>query len=150
MPKRKKGGYNNTRRKVTKNTELKYRDPEIGQKYARVKKPRGSCTFTVETIDGVLVHSSLAGRLRKKNCRISENDLVLIEPLTEHDDGNHIIIFKYSKGQEKILSNEGHLAIVVEEAKEKPNEDIAWEFEGDEKDNVAPVVELDENMIDDI
>ena len=150
MPKKKKGGYNNTRRKITKNTELKYRDPEIGQKYARVKQARGSCRFTVETIDGVLVHCSLAGRLRKKNCRINTEDLVLIEPLTEHDEGNHIIIFKYSKGQMKILSNEGQLAVVVEEVKEKQNNDIAWEFEGDEKDNVIPVVKLDENMIDDI
>lgn len=148
MPKRKKGGHNNTRSKnASKTIEIKYKNVELGEKYARVTQPRGSCKFTVETLDGTLIHTSLTGKLRKRG-RINVGDLVLIEPLTENDSGNHIIIFKYTKSQEKILSNEGQLAVVVEQKADV--EDLGYQFEGDEEVKVEKVVEINEDMIDNI
>ena len=107
MPKKKKGGHNNTRVKLH-NYEIKY--AESGQYYAIIKDRRGSpngrLTFGVETMIGEARVAS-AGKTLSKQSRFQIGDYIIIAPLSSiNENGNYEILFHYNKSQAIILETE--------------------------------------------
>jgi hypothetical protein len=107
MPKKKKGGHNNTRVKLH-NCEIKY--AESGQYYAIIKDKRGSpngrLTFGVETMIGEARVAS-AGKTLSKQSRFQIGDYVVIAPLSSiNENGHYEILFHYNKFQATILETE--------------------------------------------
>ena len=143
MPPKKKGG--NNRRFGPKTTTIEYADLSIGQHYAYVEKAYGNCQFEVTTINGDSRKSSLCGKLKRRG-RICMKDLVLIEPISEDENGQHVIIFKYAPGQKSILQKEGYLKAVEEKKETHPKDDFL--FEGEEVKENETIIELDENFVD--
>ena len=99
-PKKKKN--NNTRNK--RNFELTYADKNIGQEYGYVDKLFGNCHFKVISIGKEERVASLSG-IMKKRCRVREQDLVLMEPMSDGESAKYQIIFRYTQDQKKILYN---------------------------------------------
>tara|TARA_A100001015_G_C15033792_1_gene734751 strand:- start:2625 stop:3056 length:432 start_codon:yes stop_codon:yes gene_type:complete len=143
MPPKKKGP---SKRKNIKKTELIYK--KLDQEYGQVKRGFGNCNFEVETIKGESKHCSLKGLL-KKRVKIREGDLVLIEPLTESENGNYIIIFRYTQEQKKILEKEKQLIIIKEEERNE-TEGFAFEDATSYDDVMNTIDQLDEDFIDNL
>jgi initiation factor 1A len=108
MPKKKLG--NNVRRFATKQMPIEYAEP--GQSYAIVEGIHGNCHFTVMLTNNEKKTASLTGSMQKK-CRVKIQDLVLIEPISEKENGKYKIIFKYTPAQKHILEQEGLLNFVA-------------------------------------
>jgi initiation factor 1A len=109
MPPKKKGN-NVTRRFAPKKLPIEYAEP--GQLYAVVETVHGNCHFTVITTTNDKKVASLTGAV-KKNGRVKTQDLVLIEPIGENENGKYQIIFKYTPIQRKILEQEGKLIFSI-------------------------------------
>ena len=142
-PKKKK--FNNTRNKKT--FDIVYADQNIGQEYGYVEKLFGNCHFKVMSIQNEERVASLTGIMKKK-CRVREQDLVLMEPLTDSDNGKYLIIFRYTQDQKKILEKEGKLKKV--ETEQEETNTTGFMFEGEEETNKNETLDVDEWFIDDI
>ena len=112
-PKKKKN--NNTRNKMLKGIDIVYADSNLSQEYGYVNKTFGNCHFKVTNIHGEERVASLCGVIKKK-CRVCVDDLVLMEPLSECEEGKFQIIFRYTKDQKRILEKEGQLKKVEVES----------------------------------
>ncbi len=147
MPRKSRYGGNKKRRgRITKNKSIVYADSSIGQLYGTVDKALGNCHFNITTLNEETKVASLSGTLKKCG-RVKKPDLVLIEPLTENEDGKYKIIFKYTPKQKSNLEKEGRLKVIKEEVKdEQENNGIV--FEGDEKENQDQVLEINEDFVD--
>lgn len=142
-PKKKKN--NNTRNK--RSYDITYADNTIGQEYGYVEKLFGNCHFKVISIENEERVASLSG-IMKKRCRVREQDLVLMEPMTEGENAKYQIIFRYTQDQKKILEKEGKLKKVEVE---KPKvEDNMFMFEGDQEKVENETKDVDEWFIDEI
>ena len=95
---------------MPKNIALRYKDDNIGEKYAIVTKNNGN-NFTVELLDGTVKQVSVQGKLCRgpKKTKILPNDYVLIEPIDNPLTGKWIIVHKYTKKNTTQLKKEGHI-----------------------------------------
>jgi len=157
MPKHKKGN-NNTRRTAPKRFPIEYANKDLGQEYGIVSEALGNCHFKINTTNNETKIASLCGTI-KRSGKIRIGDLVLIEPLTDNNNGKYQIIFRYTPDQKKILENEGHLIkIIIPDINEFNDDDDddddepTFAFESDEKEKkLEKTVEIiNDNFIDDI
>jgi initiation factor 1A len=159
MPKRKQGGINNTRPKrcPIKWMPIEYADSKVGQLYAIVDKPLGSCQFSVITLNNDTKLAAPRGTIAKQG-RIRKGDWVIIEPLSTKEAGKYQIIFKYTAEQYKCLEKEGLLKkidIPVEEPQiiastfNVVKKDDGFCFAGEEED-IRKMLNIDDDFIDDI
>lgn len=142
-PKKKK--FNNTRNKKT--FDIIYADKSIGQEYGYIEKLFGNCHFKVMSIENEERVASLTGIMKKK-CRVRENDLVLMEPMSDGENSKYLIIFRYTQDQKKILQKEGKLQKV--EIIEEDNNNNNLMFEGEEEIVQNETLDVNESFIDDI
>lgn len=100
---------------MPKNIALRYKDVNVGERYAIVTKNNGN-NFTVELLDGTIKQVSVQGKLCRgpKKTKILPNDYVLIEPIDNPLTGKWIIVHKYTKKNITQLKKEGY---IVEETK---------------------------------
>lgn len=120
MPKKNKGGINNTRadKKLARKCpilrmQLRYAlETEL---YAMVKSPLGNCRFIVETLNGDKLCASARGTIAHQG-RINVGDWVLIQSL---NDDAYIMTFKYTQEQYKCLDKEGILVKNVNPTKKE-------------------------------
>lgn len=140
-PKKKK--HNNTRTKVNKNVEILYADKSISQEYGTVEKTFGNCHFKVINIEGEERVASLAGVIKKK-CRVCVDDLVLLEPMSDSEDGKYQIIFRYTRDQRKILEKEGRLKKV--EVEKSDDEEDVFAHQIEQKNDVS--LDVNESFVD--
>ena len=139
-PKKKK--HNNTRTKINKNVEIIYADKSIRQEYGTIEKTFGNCHFKVINIEGEERIASLCGTIKKK-CRVCVDDLVLLEPMSDSEDGKYQIIFRYTRDQRKILEKEGRLKKV--EIEDSDSEDDVFVNDTEKKD---VSLDVNESFID--
>ena len=165
MPGRKQGGTNNTRprRCPIKWMPIEYPDPKMGQLYAVVDKPLGSCQFSVIALNNDIKLAAPRGTIAKQG-RIRKGDWVIIEPLSANEDGKYQIVFKYTNEQYKCLEKEGQLKKidipVAEETIPAANVDISsfnvkrkddgFCFAGEEEEEIRKMLNIDEDFIDGI
>jgi len=141
---------NNKRPKPHKNRkkiDLQYKDTSINQQYGYIKAAVGGCTFTVELLNKEEKLCSVKGVL-KKRVKMRVGDLVLVEPLTDSENGRYMIMFKYTPEQKNILEKEGHLNVVDNEEKEKEDEEAYTFEEGNTYKEIEAKVNLDTDFID--
>jgi initiation factor 1A len=159
-------GFNNTREDKNKAKRFGRKkpmvlidDPEEGQEFAIVEKELGNCHFIVKTLNELTYTASLTGNV-KKSGRVLKDDLVLIEPLTENNDGKYIIVCKYTHEQRKMLEKKGKIIKKVnnnpQQQEQVQPQDDGFVFEDDvrretERDQLQMVEELfGMNQIDDM
>lgn len=146
MPKKNKGGHNNTRDK--KNVRIEKKEMEYADKtqyYAIIKNKLGKCngrlSFNVTTLNGD-IRLATAGHTLEKQSLFREGDCVIISPLSSINmNGKYEILFHYRPDQKSILEKEGLLNKVEdpskkEEIKELPNDDN-FSFEIDSRSKMA-------------
>jgi initiation factor 1A len=135
--------------KPRKKIDLQYKDSSISQQYGYIKAAVGGCTFTVELLNKEEKLCSVKGVL-KKRAKLRVGDLVLVEPLTDSENGRYMIMFRYTQDHKNILEKEGHLRIVDNEEKKDKNEDEeAYTFdEGTPYKAIETKANIDEDFID--
>ena len=143
MPKKKQG--NNVRRFAPKQLPIEY--AVDGQLYAIVESVHGNCHFTVMTVTNEKKVASLSGSMHKKG-RVKTQDLVLIEPISEKDNGKYKIIFKYTPAQKNILEQEGKLIFIAPVETVQPTVKVVddnIDFEG--KENIKQQIQKSEESL---
>ena len=136
MPKKNKGGINNTRadKKLARKCpilrmQLRYAlETEL---YAVVKSASGDRRFIVETLNGDQRCASARGTIAQQG-RIKAGDWVLIEPLSANENGAYTITFKYTQEQYKCLDKEG---ILVKNVNPTKKEEVSELDAGDAHDD---------------
>lgn len=143
MPKKSKGA-NNTRAEKRgprfKRMPLQYADVSLKQQYATITGVLGNCHFKVKTLLNEEKVGSLSG-CAKRAGRVKLNDYVLIEPISEDENGKYHIIQRYTPEQVKQLDREGHIKVAIdptakefiEKMEEEDNDGFMFANEEDEK-----------------
>ena len=133
--------------KPRKKIDLQYKDSSISQQYGYIKAAVGGCTFTVELLNKEEKLCSVKGVL-KKRAKLRVGDLVLVEPLTDSENGRYMIMFRYTLDQKNILNKEGHLNVVDNEEEEEADEEAYTFDEGATYKEIEARVNIDEDFID--
>ena len=140
MPKKSKGA-NNTRAHKRghgfKRMPLQYADLSLKQQYGTIIGVLGNCHFMVLTLGNEQRVSSLSG-CAKRTGRVKLNEYVLMEPISEDENGKYHIIQRYTPEQVKQLDREGHIKVAIDPTakefieKKQEEEDDGFMFANEE------------------
>ncbi len=140
--KKKKGKGRNSR----KSNVCLYANKDNGEKYAYISRNNGN-NFNVILLNKTPIVCSCKKSLTSFS--LKNNDLVLIEPMTDKNNGRHLIIFKYSPSQISELKSRGELDIKEINFDNNKTDDDQFIFEGENNDNNIQI-NADENFIDNL
>jgi len=101
----KKGGKKHKRGKNNNQRSQPFREKEIGQEIAQIKKCNGNCRFEVMCFDGTERKAVLCGTMRKRRF-VNSGDIVLVS-LRDFQDSICDIIDVYEESNARKLKDMG-------------------------------------------